>query len=274
MRKISTEYKGRPDVYMLLENGDLLEAVERNASRLRSKIIYDSSWTGATYDEFNRKVRTGDEELVAESEALLTKIEDQVPMSRGWRNIDDVVGAIPNVPSFLAGHPQCMRRRERTMRETAPLAIYMDLTSSGGIHQSDVRKRGIALLALTRCLVEHRPVELWVGASLNKGNGSGTVMWRIDTAPLDLARSAFHIGATVMSRGFGYEMTHIEFNTGGHWPFNDFELHKQTAKERLAQVFPGTEILYIPPIYISDDLVKDPVGWIKRTLAQYVQKED
>jgi len=269
MQTINQKTKWGKDDYILLDSGELTEYASRNAGLLRSRINGDR-WHGSVgYHEFSQKVETGDEKLVAESEKFLAKIEDQVPISRGWRNVDDVVGAVPNVPAFLAGHPQCMRRRERTMRDTAPLAIYMDLTSSAGIDASDVEKRGIVLLALTRCLVEHRPVELWVGSSLGQHGRSGTVAWRIDTAPLDLARAAFHISATVMSRGFGYGVCQSVLGTGGGWPFGDHTLHCQTAKERLAPVFAGRDLLYIPPILVGDAMTKDPVGWIKRTMRDY-----
>jgi hypothetical protein len=274
MRKIDVKATEGKDQYLLLEGGELNEYNRIHASDLSHKIGEDSYWYGTTYNQFAQKVETGDESLVAESETFLSQIEDQVPMSRGWRNVDDVVGAVPNVPAFLAGHPQCMRRRERTMRDTAPLAIYMDLTSSGGISASAVQKRGIVLLALTRMLVEHRPVELWVGTSLGGPGKAGTVAWRIDTAPLDLARAAFHISATVMARGFGYCLCQKLFNTGGGWPFASHSVHCNTAKARLSQVFAGQELLYIPPIYVTDELVSDPVGWIKRTLDGYVRKED
>jgi hypothetical protein len=276
MRRITENTKWGTDDYLLLD-GDLAEYSAKYASTIRSKMggYGGDRWYGNSYSEFEKKVTIGDESLVSESEAFLARIEDQVPMSRGYRNFDDVVGAIPNVPAYLAGHPQCMRRRQRVMRETAPLAIYMDLTSSGGISAADVQKRGIVLLALTRLLVEHRPVELWVGTSLGGGKvGAGTVAWRIDTAPLDLARAAFHISATVMSRGFGYALCQDVLKTGGSWPFYSYDTHCQTAKERLVNVFPGQETLYIPPIMYGDAMTQDPVGWIKRTMASYVAQED
>lgn len=275
MQKYQNKIAQGRDDYLLLDSGDVSTFARDNASMLHSRIRNDGrAWVGSTYDEFAKKVVAGDEELVASSEAFLAKIEDQVPMSRGWRNVDDVVGAIPNVPAFLAGHPQCMRRRERTMKETAPLAIYMDLTSSAGIGSSDVQKRGIVLLALTRLLVEHRPVELWVGTSLGSRGHSGTTAWRIDTAPLDLARAAFHIGATVMSRGFGYGLCRDLLKTDGHWPFDNYGKHCETAKQRIAFAFPGQELLYIPPIHLNDEMTTNPIGWVKRTMAEYVVREE
>jgi hypothetical protein len=257
------------DRYLFMDAGEIPGVIAQHEEMLRNR---SSDWHGGTFTDFQRSAAVGDEALVQESERFLSQLEDQVPMSLGWRNVDDVVGAIPNVPAFLAGHPQCMRRRQRAARETAPLAIYMDLTSSAGIKAGDVMRRGVVLLALTRMLVEHRAVELWVGASLGNARGrvSGTVAWRIDTTPLDLARAAYHVAATAMSRTFGYGLNMALHDTEGAWPFGDYDLHCRTAPERLRAVMSGGELLYIAPIMLHDPLTSDPVGWLRRTMQQYV----
>lgn len=267
------DWRGNRDSYLMLSADDLPRIVAEEESSLKS--YFKGSWVGeSSFNDFKRKATIGDPGLVAASEAMLQRIEDQVPMSRAWRNLDDVVGAIPNIPAFLAGHPQCMRRRERTRKDTAPLCIYMDLTSSGGISAKHIAQRGITLLALTRVLVEHRPVELWVGASLGHDGASGTTAWRIDTAPLDLARAAYHISATAMSRTFGYQMCRVKCSVGGNWPFANYTLHCDTAERRLAAVLPGREIMYIPPIYLGDSMTADPVGWVKRVLNLHVEGDE
>lgn len=213
-------------------------------------------------DKFLEQAAQGDETLVPLSEAFLAKIEDQVPMSRGWRNFDDVVGSIPNVPAMLAGYPQAMRRRERTMKDTAPLTIFMDLASSMGIKQDKILQRGIVLLALTRMLVEHRPVSLWVGTSMGDGGMTSTVAWQIDTMPLDLARAAFHISSVAMSRLFGYatcEML-VDKHIGGFGHQN---------VDQLKVVAGWNDVLHIPAINYYDPMTNDPVAWIKRVMAQY-----
>lgn len=256
-----------PDHYVLLEAGEIPELIKRHE-------ITAGGWHGDTTVDFRRKAEVGDEKLVAESEKFLASVENQIPLSRGWVNVDDVVGAIPNVPAFLAGHPQHMRRRQRMAKDNSPLTIFMDLTSSAGIDAKDVTKRGVVLLALTRMLVEHRPVELWVGTAKDQGYGSGCAAWKIDTSPLDLARSAYHIGAAAMARGFGYGLTDALFRTGGHWPFKNVEEHRRTAKERLKPVFGFSEVLYIPPIHLDDQMTSDPVGWLKKTMSEYVKGDE
>jgi hypothetical protein len=266
MRKYDLEFQGKRDQYMLLDSNEVVPHMEQIKNQMSL-----SSWSGGeTRDSLLRKAETGDEALVEASEEMLRLVEDQVPVSLGWRVIDDVVGALPNIPAYLAGHPMQMRRKQRNMRDTAPLAIYMDLTSSAGIDAKDVQRRGTVLLALVRRLVEHRSVELWVGTGLGNSREGATVAWQIDTAPLDLARGAFRIASTAMARGFGYQAVHsfLKMHSGG-WPMGDFGVHLRTAEERLKPVFEGRELLYVPPIFLSDELTKDPVGWVKRVLAKY-----
>lgn len=254
--------------YMLMDAGDIVPASKTPANRNWIQRQHDV-FRDLNVTDFYQKSVTGDESLVAQSDEFLASLEDQVPMSRGWRNIDDVVGAVPNIPAFLAGHPQSMRRRERTSRDNAPLTIFMDLTSSMGISKSMLVKRGTVLLALVRLLVEHRAVELWVGATLSGGGDTGTAAWKIDTAPLDLARSSYHIADAAMSRLFGYAMCE---SMAGH--FMGGWGNSETAMREMRELAGWGEVLHIPGIHLYDPMVTEPVKWLKRTMAKYVQQED
>lgn len=269
MRRIKKQTAHGLDQYAFLEASEI-PAVMKQYPQARQ----GSSWIGDSSEALVRKATVGDNGLVEESEKFLSSIEDQVPMSRGWKNVDDVVGAVPNITAYLAGHPQHMRRRQRASKENAPLTIYMDLTSSAAIDAKDVQRRGTVLLALVRMLCEHRPVELWVGVSKGRRERSGTIAWRIDTAPLDLARSSYHIGAAAMARGFGYGMDNAIHDTGPNWPFADYATHVRTAEARLRSVIDWGDVLYIPPVINSDPLMKDPVAWLKRTMQTYVKGDE
>ncbi len=271
MRQEVRQHKYGVDQFTMFSASEIPELVAKHGSNFSF-----GSWVGDKKDAFMQKVVLGDESLVASSEQFLEKIEDQVPMSRGWRNVDDVVGAVPNIPAFLAGHPQHMRRRHRVAKENAPLAIYMDLTSSAMIEADKVTRRGVVLLALARMLVEHRPVELWVGTTKGRPGYAGTVAWRIDTAPLDLARAAYHIGAAAMARGFGYGLDNAIHKTGGAWAWGDYDpaKHSATAQDRLTPIIGCSELLFVPPIFGFDPLLNDPVAWIRAALKKYVGETD
>lgn len=253
--------------YVLLSASEIVSAAENNPKWMRHQESVQRDNGAISTATFLQRASTGDNSLVAQSDAFLSEIEGKVPMSRGWRNVDDVVGAIPNVPAFLAGHPQHMRRRVRTMLETAPLTVYMDLSSSMGIKPDMILRRGVTLLALVRMLVEHRPVELWVGSSLGNGGVTATTAWRIDTTPLDLARAAFHISDTSMSRLFGYAMCEQQVNM--HLgSFGD------TKIDNLKQIAGWHDVLHIPPINYYDPMVKDPIGWLNRVMADQVRLKE
>jgi hypothetical protein len=248
--------------YMLMDTGDMAAAATRHMKWMHYQEKIQRGNGVVPTHQFLKMADAGDEAMVNHSDAYLSMLEDQMPMSRGWRNVDDVVGAIPNVPAYLAGHPQCMRRRERTSKDTAPLTIYMNLTSSMAIHQNQILHRGVVMLAMARVLANVRPVELWVGTSMGDDGVSCTAAWRIDTAPMDLARAAFHIAAPSMSRLFGYAMCEalVDKHIGGY-------LHQRDVHfERLKNVAGWNEVVIVPEILYSDPLTKDPVAWMKREL--------
>jgi hypothetical protein len=255
-----------PEHYVLMDASEIVPLMDKYSISMGK---YGDSWCGDSVADMRRKADLGDQSLVEASDRFLSEIEDQMPVTSAWRNMDDVVGAMPNVPAFLAGHPQHMRRRERVSRDTAPLSIYMDLTSSADIDASVVGRRAVVLLALARLLVEHRAVTLWAGISQDVGMGAGTVAWRIDTVPLDLARAAYQIGATAMARRFGYGMNHAVNSAGGHWAFRSPKLATRTGQERMRMLL-GNDVLYVRPIHGADPLLRDPVAWLKKTMAQYV----
>lgn len=221
----------------------------------------------------------GDLSNVAPSEEFLSKLESEVFVSRKYRTIDDVCGGVPNIPNYLAGLPQAMRRRTRTTNQVAPLAIFADLTSSGGISAEDVRKRGCAILALVRLLANLRPVELWAFTGLGSHKRAAYTVVRVESSPLDLARAAHVLTCPSVSRGIGYGLAHERFNSSGGWPYgDDCKLQRKHGAAIMARVCdPGSDVLFIPPVYLYDDSIKNPAKWVHDKLAEYggqtVQRE-
>jgi hypothetical protein len=233
----------------------------------------EGSWYGdKTYTQALDCVRNGDLAGVAASEQLLDKLEAEQFVSPVWRNRLDVVGGSPCVPAYLAGHPMAMRRRERVMSEQGPLTIIVAMTLSGAIEVEDMRKRGATLLALVRLLSTNRPVEIWTAVCLGSTGRGAHVLTKLDTAPLDLARAAHMLTDPCVTRGLGYaSCNHIA--SGGYmggWPHGNFEAYQRTARELYSNVIgTSSEVLYVGAAHVNDPTVKEPVKWLKETLAQY-----
>ena len=270
MRTVNTTWTGEQDLYLLLDNTDeFTQQCINNGVRFSAGEWYgDLDNTSAIH-----YLHRGDDKLVAPSDAMVEALEGTAIHTQKWRNVDDVAGSIPNVPAYLAGHPCAMRRRTRLDQDDAPIAVFIDLDSSAGISAKDVLRRGTAALALTRLLSDHRPVELWAGIAMNVGYGSSTIAWRIDTAPLDLARAAFALCSPAVSRGLGYKLSHAVHGSTGGWPFDNYSKHRNSGQERLERVF-GQKVLYIPGVYLTDELITNPTAWIKRELEKYTHKEE
>ncbi len=216
-----------------------------------------------------RTMRTGDLSYVARSDALLARFERFAfaAPTKAWRR--DVAGAVPNVPAFIAGNPQSMRRRVRLASEAAPLAVVVDLTTSGSIEARDIERRGAAILALVRVLSARRPVELWAGAFTGAdGDKNGVAMFaRIDTAPLDLARAAFAFVSPAYPRQALYSLAR-SFGFAGGWPFKSHTASRQYLDDLIRPAFPHVgDVLALPALYATDLSTRDPEAWIAETLA-------
>ena len=241
----------------------------------RSSCREGNKWTGGlAYDCAVNMTRHGDLSGVAASDKFLSRFEALAPMRGAWRIRDDVIGGVPNVPAFLAGTPLTMRRRERVAVESAPLAVAVDLVSSGGVPAKDLQKRGALILALVRALSATRPVELWAGGSAtpsqHKDKGAWHVWMRIDTAPLDLARAAHIMTSPAVSRGMIYAIITDEGKSSNlHWPYHNHQWSRENMRPVLSRVIGSGDMLTIAAPHMSDELVNEPEQWFERMLGQY-----
>jgi hypothetical protein len=276
---VLTDVLNRPgalDHYHLFDSvPELVEACRAPAVRAKARGVQgrDSFIGGLTWDQALRMAVEGDAAAVAASDALLSQLEDAGDIyATRRRTIDDVVGGVPNVPAFLAGHPASMRRRVREQHEAAPLSVVVDLTSSAGISAADVQRRGIAVLALVRALTARRPVELWVGCSIDADamRGAFHMYARVETTPLDLLRAAHWISHPSMSRGLIYATGRALYGYRGSWPYGRGPLTAEHGRLVLSRALPhATDVLYVPAIHASDALVSQPLAWVRQQLAKH-----
>jgi hypothetical protein len=230
------------------------------------------SWNGnMSGPESVACLRNGDLSGVKSADEYLSKIESLLHFeTKRFRNVMDVCGGSPDVPSFIAGHPLNMRRRQRVVSQQGPLAVVADLTSSGGINAREVKARGCAILALVRALTNLRPVELWAVVGLGQRGKAVEILTRIDTTPLDLARAAHMLTHPSVSRNLGYGYCTGAHQSGPAWNFGDINLQRKTARESLMRVMNArADVLYVPPVYADDKAITDPVAWLQEMLRDH-----
>src|ERR1044072_43451 len=249
---VRARHPGARDHFLICDMPGFADAADRVPTTHRGD---GGAWFGGkTFAESLDNVRRGDLSGVPVADQYLTAMESHVFVSRQFRVFDDVVGGVPNVPAYIAGIPQNMRRRVRQPTSTAPLTVFVNLTSSAIISARDLYQRGAAILALVRLLPNVRAVELWGVMGMGASRTGNYVAVRLDTAPLDLARAAHVLTHTSVARGLGYGIAQSRFNAQGMWPYNDVEMSRRHGAEILSRVtYPGAGVLLIPPRYGRDD---------------------
>ncbi len=230
-------------------------------------------WGGMTYDQSLLALRHGDLSGVAASDKLLREMEALIPVSRSWRSVNSVIGACPNVPHYLAGNPYNMRLKRRCTTATAPLSIFAELVASSRISTATCRRRGAAILALVRLLANLRPVELWCVIAIGQKNSRSSICVRLDTTPLDLARSAHVLTHPSVFRAIGYKsLEHAFYSRGwnGDWAFGDHGLHVRTAADSYQRLLrPGSDVLFIPPVHLQDVYLTEPAKWLRTMIERH-----
>lgn len=242
-----------------------------------------NSWSGGIdWQDAVDMTRAGDLSRVAPSDAFLSQFESVSPLRAAWRTVDDVAGALPNIPAYLAGTPLTMRRRARVMSEQAPLTIAVDIASSGGIDAKKLERRGAAILALVRGLSAIRPVQLWAGVSATPQGKGGAGAWhvytRIETAPLDLARAAHFLVCPAVARamlyGIIYKASGNEKEMGLRWPYGDHKFSRENGREIVGRVMGGDDVFYIAPPFVEDELVNKPEAWLADAIKTWGGVDD
>lgn len=244
-------------------------AFARTIPGLNGRLDGRDSWAGETFENCARKCATGDLSLVESSNEFLSQLESSVAFPRPAFQIEDsVTGGVPNVGAYLAGNPLNMRRRRRMASEFAPLTIVLDLTSSASLNSATLMKRGTVALALLRLLSATRPVTIYAGTCTGGNDRDAAtvsgIMTRLDSAPLDLARAAHVCGSVAFSRRICYGIA----NNSGPWPWGNIDTYRNRAVELWAHAF-GGEILFIPPIFHTDQMLANPAHWLITMLAKY-----
>jgi len=215
---------------------------------------------GGTLEKSIRLTRDGDLSCVEPSNKLLSQFEKLAyqTVKRRWQ--DDIVGSTPNVQAFLAGSPMSMRRRVKVQSNFGVIRVILDLFASCAFSHEDIRKRGAAVLALTRILAMRRPVELYIGSSSKDYAAHQRTMWfaRINTAPLDLAHAAFVMTDPLFLRRVGFVTKEAIGGESPFYPLDDGELAKLAHS-----AFGPCQTVLVPGIVSSGaDVVADPQKWI------------
>lgn len=223
-----------------------------------------------------RKCRFGDTSLVPQAEAALAQLDQQIETPRrSWDR--SPAGAFCVVPDVLAGLPTPMRRQVYMQDERAPITILVDVGSSAAVSSETLKLRGITILALVMALSRIRPVTLYqLDVASGRKDGESILITPINTTPLDLATACYVLTSSGFSRGI---VMPVEERINGHsggWPkeFNYFGDSLIYYRKRLPLLgFEEKQTLIVPAAKANDELIKQPLVWIKRQIERFTAEQ-
>lgn len=237
-------------------------------------------WTGETWSQAVERAKRGRADLVAEAERLMEQISAQVDSPRSqW--VASRAGAYPMVPDALCGHPDSMRRRVEVCDDRAPVRVYVDLVSQVSVTHEDLRRRGAACLALAMLLSAERPVELY-GVVVNDVTDRASAVVhviRVGTAPLDLATACNALTSVGLVRDLAYGWSRRHgYNGGWGWslPPSDEASRAQYVRLLRAALGASESDIIVPPAMDAyrDPAMRDPVGFVQRSLDEHSKREE
>lgn len=279
-------------VYYWDSPAELAEAAASAKPRRASWCDHDGinamAWTGETFDSAVENARRGRTDLVPEAEKILEDVMAHIDAPKStW--VASRVGAYACVPDALIGHPDAMRRRVTMSDDHAPVRIFIDLVSSGAIGVRDLRRRGVACLALAMALAAERPVEVFgvipMGVPPTREDrargkheyGATINVVRIGSAPLDLAVACNGLTSAGFIRNIGYGWLARD-GADGRWawecaPSADAKRGEYLKRLRAALGATDDDVIVAPP-HINDPSFRDPVAFVQRSIAEHAKSEE
>lgn len=242
-------------------------------------------WNGEAMQGIDLLSR-GDNNAVTRARTLLAKFTEELPsITQKWTL--EVAGGFPSIGAFLAGDPEHMWQQEADNTDTAPLRVWLGLTSSIGVTPAQIFERGIALAAFAMTLSERRTVYLTPYVLLGASNTSNKyrareyhddntspdgslISWDLTTSPLILSEVSAALTRSEVTRALGLAACYkANPACNGQW----LDCYQNEPKmRRLLNAAPGD--IFIGSIHLNDPLLTDPIGWVKKQLAYFIGNTD
>lgn len=212
-------------------------------------------------------MENGDETHVQQAKDLLAEFQENIEVvQHQWET--HLIGAFPNVPAYIAGVPETMWSREEIRSDRSPLRIWIGLTSSAGVREASLVKRGCTLAAFAIAMSGKRPVYLTPYVNLGRhgvSRDNALISWDISTSPLVLSELMACTSRPEVTRYVGIEACELlNPNTNGAW-HRDYD-NEDKMRENLGA---KPDDMYLSSIHLYDPMLTDPIGWLKTNIEKY-----
>jgi len=235
------------------------------AKWFRNNDDQSSGWSRDKTLQGLRDLEDGNDKNAKLADKFLESFEQAVEVpSLTWEH--DVAGAFPDVPTFLAGQPDCMWNLLPDMSDKAPLRIWVGVTSSGGISEAQLVKRGAVLAAFAIMMSKKRQVLITPYVNLGSYRRDGSIIsWDITTSPINLSTIMASLSEPDVVRHVGIDACRLD-NPGVTGAWHPDAYNEKKMREHLGA---NPQDLFLPSIFLYDPMLEEPETWLKEKIELY-----
>lgn len=241
----------------------------------RRVVYYDSYTSGHTRALAGiTLLRKGQDTYVEAALALLKQFNEDIEVpALVWEHA--IAGAFPDVPAYLSGDPENMWYQAPSYSDRTPLRVWFGLDTSGDVRDEHIRKRGVTLAAFAIAVSNKRPVFItpYVAGGEYSRDKTGkpigaSISWDIATSPLVLSELLTNLAESSITRHIGVPAPYM-LNTELHSYGAPFHPESRNPEGMRAALGCAAHDLYIPAMRSTDELVNNPLTWLKHHVAKY-----
>ena len=122
-------------------------------------------------------------------------------------------------------------------------------------------------------LSQIRPLELWTFSDIDAhGKDHALICTQIQTNPMMLAEACFALCNPGYARGLTYVLAERRMGFQGMWGFGDGCSDADERAPLMAlSLGASAQDIVIPGVNYRDELIKNPVEWVRREIQRHVQ---
>lgn len=275
MRKQQVKAERSAVVYWLDNTNELVQLAREHG---RPEHTGGAWGGGGRIESVVERRASPDHQVINKAKSIIDQIDAELPMLHTRELVEDVAGAYPIVPEAMAGYPLCMRRATYVQHTAAPLKLFTCVGVNGGVSNTQLVNRGIAILALAMKLSEMRPVELWVFDSNDAYKRVGGAQYhcvKVDCAPMDMATAVFLLCDPGVPRTLMFSAAD-ENGFDGRWGWGaDGGMYpgepRYDKAERIA-LGATPDDLVIRGAMEDDRMLNNPVAWVRDKVLDYIKQ--
>lgn len=262
----------------MIRHFESLTHLIESAPGINSRYYRDHAWDlGVSAGEAKIRALKGDMAIADRASALIDRIEPEVGeiFDHVWEH--SYAGSRVDVPGYLSGRPDHMRRRIQKETHGLTVTVYFDLTSSMGIDALDLVTRGCSVIAFLETLQRARiGVELIAMVGCSSHTEPDREIWGlipIDSKPLDISSASFVLAHPAFPRNLVYKLLENENGfTGGLSKFAN--TYGNPAIEQKFRDYLGCkpQDVVVPFAHLRDPLIwQDPKKWVEERVKQCLE---